>query len=467
MDRIADPARDAARRRPHRPAVIDVIHDRRQTWHELDDGITALTEKLNRAGVGAGDRVGMSLTPGSGFVETFHAIRRRGAIAVPLNPEAPTADRREKLRYVDARLIITEPESAPPEGETISAIRWSPDESATGADTERPPLHLQSADPACILFTSGTTGKPKAVCHTNGSLHASALASAVRLGHSPADRWLVPLPPHHMGGLAPLTRTALYGTTVIYRSFSVAGIARSLEEHDPSMLSIVPVMLRRLLDADVPLERLRVVLVGGDRTPPRLVERSLEQHVPVHVTYGMTETASQIATATPADLRENPTTVGPPLPWTDISIREAGEIVVSGPMVARGYWGEDGRFDDCYRTGDVGEIDRDGRLFVKGRLDDRIVSGGVTVDPERVLAKLKTHPDVKDGIVLGIEDDRWGERVAALLETPSGKELSEEELLREVPREEQPRQIAFTDCLPRTPSGTVARATVRARLERS
>jgi O-succinylbenzoic acid--CoA ligase len=242
-------------------------------------------------------------------------------------------------------------------------------------------------------------------------------------------------------------------------------------------------MLARLLDDGwSPPDHLRFVLLGGAPAPPELVDRCEERDVPVHPTYGMTETASQIATASPGQAFAHEGTVGQPLLFTEVTVvdpethepvheGESGELVVDGPTVTPGYlddqqtaaaFGERG-----LRTGDVGYRDAHGRLWVQNRLDDRIVSGGENVDPGEVRAALRASDRIDDAAVVGLSDPEWGERVAALV-VPGDDSLTANMVERHCRERlagfKLPRTIAFADELPRTASGTVDRGAVRERL---
>jgi O-succinylbenzoic acid--CoA ligase len=242
-------------------------------------------------------------------------------------------------------------------------------------------------------------------------------------------------------------------------------------------------MLRRMLDSRGTLaSSLQTVLLGGAPAPRDLVERCRDYSIPVYPTYGMTETASQVATAPPDEAFDHVGTVGRPLFWTDVTVvgedgerlppGETGEFVVGGPTVSPGYYGAPEATTEAFgefglHTGDVGYVDRGGRLYVLNRVDDRIITGGENVDPGEVADVLRSHPDVRDVAVVGVPDAEWGERVSALV-VPETDELDRTDL-EAYARERLagfkiPRAVGFADELPRTVSGTVEREAVRERL---
>ncbi len=281
------------------------------------------------------------------------------------------------------------------------------------------PLPPHETDPErdfAVFATSGSTGYPKGVVLTWGNLVAAAGASAEFLGHRQGDRWLAVLPLSHVGGFSILTRSMYVGGTVILeRRFDPERAASLL--HDVEFASFVPTMLQRILPyVKRPHERLRAVLVGGGPIPDGLLERANRAGIPAVATYGATETAAQIATGRPGQRGVTP------LPGVSLAI-EDGEIVVDGPMVSRGYWGEALR-TGAYRTGDAGSLDSDGTLNVHGRIDDLVVTGGENVYPAEIESVLLAHPDVEDVVVDGVDDEEWGRVLRATVVAPRLNEMT-------------------------------------------
>jgi o-succinylbenzoate---CoA ligase len=289
-----------------------------------------------------------------------------------------------------------------------------------------------------VIHTSGTTGEPKPVELTYRNHHASALATAAYV--RPDDRWLCCVPVFHVAGLGIFVRGVVHGFTVIaHERFDAGAVRRELERGVVTLVSLVPTMLRRLLDAglrEAPV--LRSILLGGAPVPPDLLDCGL----PVVPVYGLTETASQVV----AD--------GAPLPGAEVSIGEGGEILVRGPMVAPAAISDDG----WLHTGDLGML-YGGRLRVEGRSKDLIVTGGENVAPVAVEHALAGHPAVADVAVVGLEDPDWGEAVTAFVVL--GAEVRDSELLgfaRERLRpHEVPKRLVRMSELPRTPNGKLLR----------
>jgi O-succinylbenzoic acid--CoA ligase len=359
-----------------------------------------------------------------------------------------------------------------------------------------PPTRVRPGRPTdddvlTILFTSGTTAAAKAVMLTNGNHAASARAVLRHLDCRATDRWLSALPLYHVGGLSILVRSAISGmTTVLHPRFDATAVDCALFDGQANIVSLVATMLARLL-AEAGSRRypatLRAAVLGGGPVAPALVDQAESAGMRIVTTYGLTETASQItATAVPGDARENlvsgdarenPGSAGRPLDGVSVRIEApdssgVGEILVRGPQVMAGYFDDTGNdanhgetarapADGWLRTGDLGRIDRDGRLFVVTRLGDVIVTGGEKVVPDEVEAVLMDHPAVADAGVFGRPDPEWGQRVCAAI-VLRGPLAIDESALREwcakrLATYKIPRRFELEAELPRTVGGKLRR----------
>ena len=462
--------------------------DAAATYADLDRRVETLAGRLAARGVGVDDPLAVCSGTRAAFVEVVHAAQRLGATLVPVDARATAAELDARFDRVSPAAVVCETATETAAVEAADAPVLSLDDDPTaGAEplsaVDPEPFDLPEwavDDPVAVLFTSGTTGDPKGVVLTVTNVLASAMASAFRLGLLPDDCWHVALPMYHTGGLAPVYRSVLYGTALsVQRDFEPAATLSAMRAADATGVSLVPTMLERLLEAGS-LPDLRVVLVGGAPCPPDLLERADDRGVPVAPTYGMTEAASQIATARPSVAADHPDSVGHPLLFAELSVvdeadarcdpGESGELVVGGAVVTPGYLDAD-RTAEAFcsaglRTGDRGHRDEAGRVYVEGRLDDTIVTGGESVDPAEVATALRRHDAVADCAVVGLPDEEWGQRVAALIVADGEASAAD---LREHCRGrladfKRPRTVGFAAGLPRTASGTVDRAAVRRRL---
>lgn len=505
-----DPLRAAAESWPEGLALEDA--GGRRSWRELDRDAEELARGLAGAGVEPGDRVACLLPVGRQAAIALHAVPRTGASLAPLHPDWTGAELDDYLRRVRPRALLCCAETGERAAAALRAsgllVRLGPgdgsgDGAAPASDLPRAD-EVPGVDPEAehtVMATSGTSGRPRGVRLSLANHRACQRAASRRLELGPDDRWLATLAPAHVGGVALVLRAALTGATLVLRAgFETGPFLRLADEGRITHASLVPTMLRRLLEArgaEPAPEGLEGLLVGGDAADPGLVSEALDRGWPVCPTYGLTEAASQVATATPSEARDHPSSVGRPLEGVEVRI-EGEEILVRGPTVGLGYLGDDrapgavvregrviprqggrGAADDplvdgagWLRSGDAGRLDDEGRLHVTGRLSERIVTGGVTVDPTEVERVLRAHPEVRDACVVGVPDEEWGERVSAAVERdPDAPEADPDDPLgraelamwfgdRLAPAK-RPRQVRFVDELPRTPEGKPDREAIR------
>ena len=414
----------AARRHPERLAVGAT------RYAQLARRARGAAAELAARGVRGGDRVGLALPAGEELCIALHGCLLIGAVVVPIDLRL-AADERAAVT-AGTSLVVDEPLAGEDGADGTS--------SGDGNDLDAT---------AIVVHTSGSTGVPRRVELTYRNWLWSALGSGVALGVDPAERWLCTLPPTHVGGLSILLRSAIYATgVVLHERFDTERVLAEL--HDPAgptLVSLVPTTLARLLDAGLrEPPALRWALLGGAPLPPALLERAAAAGVPVAPTYGLTEACSQVVTH------------GVPLFCTRVWLSDQGEILVAGPTVAPAS-------GPVLHTGDLGRIDEGGRLTVTGRLSDTIVTGGENVAPAEVEAVLAAHPAVAEAAVHGRADPEWGEAVVATVVLRPGAQATAEALRRHCAARlaafKVPKAVAFAPALPRTPSGKVARAALR------
>jgi O-succinylbenzoic acid--CoA ligase len=403
----------AARARPDHLAVV--ADDGSLTYAQLDERASARARRLAAAGVGDGDRVRVTHPPRLAFAELLHALPRLGAVLAPEQPVDPA-----------------EPESA----SSATASSDSPLRSTFQPDA----VHT-------LIRTSGTTGTPQAVELTYANHAASALASAGGLGVQADDRWLCPLPLHHVGGLNVLVRSAINRTTVVlHEHFDAARVKATFEAGEVTLASLVPTMLVRLRAAGLnSAPRLRAIALGGGPIPPGLLDWAAEAGIPVVPVYGMTESCSQVVAGSP----------GRPLPGVELQVAPDGEILVRGAMVAPAEAAPDG----WLHTGDLGRLDEDGGLQILGRLKELIVTGGENVAPLEVEQALLAHPAVTDAGVAGLPDPDWGEAVTAfvVLRAPADAEELRGWCRERLAPFKVPKAINAVQRLPRNAGGKLLR----------
>jgi O-succinylbenzoic acid--CoA ligase len=426
------------------------------SYAALDAEVRAEASRLAGEGVGRGDRVAVIAAPCPQWVVLFHAIDRCGATLVPVSPRLAADEVADILEDAAPLLVATQVEARDAAGEAFAWTRLPmPDALLDAGATETPPL--------TILYTSGTTGRPKGVMLARAHHEAAARASRQRLGHDAGDRWLATLPLHHIGGLSMIVRAAQDGAAVVLEpGFDAERAAAALLDREATMASFVATTLARTLDAfpaGARVSGMKAVLVGGGPVPDQLLERAAAAGLPVRATYGLTEACSQVATQACEDA---PCTA---LEGTEIRIADE-EILVRGPTVMQGYWRRPeatarALADGWLHTGDLGALDARGGLTVFSRRDDLIVSGGENVYPAEVERALAAHPDVEECAVFAVDDEEWGQAVHAALRLRDPG-LFDAEDLRAWCRErlagfKVPRRLHVVEDFPRTAAGKIRR----------
>jgi O-succinylbenzoic acid--CoA ligase len=463
---------------PDQPAMISAGES--WTFSELNARIHTTAARLAAWGVRAGSRAAVLMPNGTPYVLVAHALMQLGAVIIPINTRLSAPEVRYQLETASPTLLIDSPET---ESLSMAALLQKQPHSANFPAFQSMHYDVVPVDPgadAAILFTSGTTGRPKGARLTVGNLLFSAAASRERLGVTALDRWLLTLPLYHIGGLSILYRSYIDGTTVVLYegSFDPHRIAKMLTQHQITLISLVPTQLHRMIEAGVQFpDSLRLILLGGAAASPDLLRRAYERNLPVATTYGLTEAASQVATMLPEQARYKPGSVGKPISGVTVCIvgedghdmpaGEIGEVVVSGGNIMRGYVGyDDLNPSGVFSTGDLGYIDQDGDLWLVQRRSDLIVSGGENIYPVEVENALKSHPLVDDACVVGLPSVEWGQTVAAAIVRKAGVSVTPDELDAHckvyLAAYKRPRRYIFVDCLPQTASGKVIRRDVAA-----
>jgi o-succinylbenzoate---CoA ligase len=494
----ADWLRLRARASPFRPALV--AGPEHWSFGELDRRVDRAARQLATLGVTAGTRVALVLRNGPPFVVLTHALARVGAVMAPMNIRLATAELAQRLADLhasllicdqalalmaeaaardlpDLRLIVTDAPEDVVQGARRRSLAVIPEANVAWGE------HMSPSAVQAIIQTSATSGTPKGVQLTFGNHWWSAIGSALNLGHHPRDRWLLSLPLYHVGGLAILWRSVIYGIPVVlHEAFDPAAVNRDIDCADITFISVVPTMLQRLFEERGPRPfpaALRCVLLGGGPAPRALLETCVRLRVPVAPTYGLTEAASQVATLAPEEVTRKPGSVGQPLfpgevrivrDTTLAGVGEVGEIMVRGPTVMLGYADRPEETAQSLRggwlhTGDLGYLDPDGYLYVVDRRDDLIISGGENVYPAEVETVLREHPAVEDAGVIGLPHAVWGQTVAAVVQVRAGSGPSAEEIKafcrRRLAGYKIPSRIWFISDVPRSITGKLLRRKLR------
>jgi fatty-acyl-CoA synthase len=488
-----------ARRTPDRTAIID--DDGEVTFKELDDASHEVANGLLAMGIKGGDGVAILARNHRWFLIALYGAARAGARIILLNSEFSGPQIKEVAEREGAKLIIYDDEyhqavskADPPLGK-LRALGVNPDKDEPSGSTDETLEDLvarSSGKPApkatkhssVIILTSGTTGTPKGA---NRSTPPSLAPIGGILSHVPfrsGEITSLPAPMFHALGFLHASIAMMLGTTlVLRRRFKPATVLEDIEKHKVTAMVVVPVMLSRILDAldatepKPDLSSLRIVFVSGSQLGAELAQRALKDLGPVvYNLYGSTEIAFATI-ARPKDLSINPATVGPVVKGVKVKILddngnerpqgEVGRIFVGNTFPFEGYTGGGGKqiIDGLMSSGDVGYFDEHGLLYVSGRDDEMIVSGGENVFPAEIEDLISGHPEVVEATALGVEDKEWGHRLRAFVVKTDGASIGEDDIktyVREhLARYKVPREVVFLEELPRNPTGKILKRELR------
>jgi o-succinylbenzoate---CoA ligase len=412
---------------PDAPAVVGAGSVLR--YGELDLRVAVTVERLGELGFGTGTRIALHLPKDERYLVLLLALFRAGCLACPLSTRLPSLGVAPLLKRAACRALISSDENLlKATNASVRKLRSAAllADGPAARDLPQPSEELRLAldRPATIVFTSGSTGVPKAALHTFGNHYYSAKGSNANIALAPGDRWLHSLPLYHVGGLSILFRCLLAGAAVVLPEPGVPlGEAITGATH----VSLVSTQLLRLLRGeDFDPGRLKAILLGGGPIPASLVDEAAGRGLPIHTSYGLTEMASQVTTTPPGASREELHTSGRPLPHREISISDDGEVLVRGETLFAGYVDGDAidrplDTDGWFPTGDLGELDAGGYLRVRGRKDNLFISGGENVQPEEIEEALCRLEGVEEAVVVPVPDAEFGLRPVAFVRTAGEK----------------------------------------------
>jgi len=453
------PVAAAARTSPDALAIV--TRDAQWTYHEYDAAIAAAAERLPELGVARGNTVALAIAAEAPYLVLLNALFRAGVVACPMNPRLPDRAFRARLEGVNCTKAIAQ------QGPAFEGVDWLRPETLLGhaappgADGE---ARIDERQPATIVFTSGSSGAPKAALHAYGNHYHNATSSNRNIPLQRGDRWLLSLPLYHVAGLGVLFRCALAGAAV-----AIPGPGQALDESIPVLeathASLVSTQLYRVLERPGGVEAargLKAILLGGGPVAPALIRRAAAHGLPLHVSYGLTEMASQVTTTPVGAPDEALLTAGRPLEPDTVAVSADGEILVRGKALFLGYRRGDALErpltpDGWFATGDLGRFDGAGRLVVAGRKDSRFVCGGENIQPEEIERHLCAVENVRDAVVAPVDEAECGQVPVAFVRMAEGIALDAgplvELLAHEVPRFKIPRR--FFEWPPEAPSGGI------------
>ncbi|MBC2116423.1 o-succinylbenzoate--CoA ligase [Listeria booriae] len=454
---------------PKRTALV--FDGKQETFSEIYDAVQKVAGQLASFGVRDGMFVALL---GKNDRDTFlmiHALQQLGAKTVFLNNRLTATEMGYQIRDARVKRCLYAADFADVmvnAAGDVRAVAFMEVMMAESSGVMQTVSHFAMETVASIMYTSGTTGKPKGVMQTFGNHWWSATGSMLNLGLQEGDSWLCAVPIFHISGLSILMRSVIYGIPVyLEEHFDVKRVDQFLRSGEVTIISVVTTMVQRLLDTYTKSyhPKFRCMLLGGGPASKAILESCFAKGIPLIQSFGMTETASQIVTLPPEDALQKIGASGKPLFPAEVKISDQDEILLKGPNISAGYLHNEAAtqaaFDanGWFRTGDIGYLDQDGFLFVQERRSDLIISGGENIYPTEIEHVLLEYPTVLEVAVVAKQDDKWGEVPVAFLVT--SEETSEEQLHQfceeRLAKYKIPHQFHFLKELPKTASQKIQR----------
>lgn len=452
-------------------------------YYELDKRLNNICSFLHNKGIREGSKAAIPGIHNSDFILMLLALWKMGAVPIPLNTRLSNNELKSLLDFASPEFFLYDRNYY----KGILDI----DSHAIPYPIENLPKAIQVKEenvdvnmPVIVIFTSGTSGIPKGVVLTIKNLLSSAAITNNILEPATGDSWLASLPFYHIGGIMVIVRALLSGLSVIIpESFDTANLKYFLDAHRPAFISLVPTVMKRLLENNVyPNSALKVVLLGGGPVNNELAVEAVSKGWNILKVYGASETCSMFTALHITKNTQKLSSAGLPLigntlkivneEHEEVPVGKAGEIAVSGPTIFKEYLNnesetrkkKDGNF---YYTGDLGYVDDEGYLFIETRRTDLIISGGENISPTEIESALLKIPDIQQAFVLGIPDKEWGQIPVAVIKTSGIKDqaIIIAELRNVLASYKLPRKIYFMDEIPVNELGKVNREDLKKMME--
>jgi O-succinylbenzoate-CoA ligase len=453
---------------------------------------------LTSLGIGKGDRVGLLMPNSVEFCCLFYGAAKIGAVAVPLNTRlaAPEVDfilsdcGSKVVIYGEALATVVDAIKADTES-SCTVSDWVPAGGSTdslgerlkAADPNEPAGEYGGADNLFIMYTSGTTGHPKGVVHTHDSVHSAASSWCSTIDVRYQDRLLLPLPMFHVAALTTVIFCAMRGATLISMpQFDAMKVWSLIVDERVSIGGAVPAILNFMRQvpqfAELNAPDFRYFITGGAPMPEALIKMYAAKNIEVVQGYALTESCGGGTLLLSEDALRKAGSAGRATMFTDVRVRSddgvisergEGEIVIKSDILLKEYWNRPdatrGAFDNgWFRTGDIGEIDDEGYLYIKDRLKDMIISGGENIYPAEIESVIIGIPGVSEVAVIGLTDEKWGE-IACAIVVADQSEVSEQQIVdfcgTRLARYKLPKKVIFAEAIPHNPTGKILKRVLR------
>jgi acyl-CoA synthetase (AMP-forming)/AMP-acid ligase II len=491
-----------------------VFEGKRWTYAQTNERTNRLVHALVKLGVERGDRVGILQVNCNQYIETYYAAAKLGAIFVPLNFRAKAEELAYMITNAEAKILFVGSRYL----ELIKQIRSQLGmvKECISIDTREGLYYedlIQSVtsedfyseigdeDITILMYTSGTTGRPKGVPLRHNAFVTYVLDHVDPPSQEIEEKNLLTVPLYHVAGIQAML-AAIYGgrTLVMMKQFEVKEWMETIQREQVTRAMLVPTMLKRVIDdpdyRKYNLSSLKVITYGAAPMPFEVINKAIQVMPWARFinAFGQTETASTITTLGPEDhiiegtekekekkLRRLSSSIGKPLPDVEVKIvdeegnplpfLQVGEILAKGPRVMTGYWKDEQKTEEVMtsdgwlRTGDMGYMDEEGYIYLTGRGDDMIIRGGENISPEEVEEALHSYPKIEEAAVIGVPSPDWGQEPRAVVVLKKGEEATPEEIMEHCRSKlagfKRPRSVVFMEALPRSAMGKVLRKTLR------
>jgi len=486
------------------------------TFTQINERVNRLANGLKAKGIKKGDRIGFLDVNSNIYVEAYFACAKLGVLFVPLNFRVKAAELTYMITNAEANLLFVGEKyldladeirlEAPSVRQSInlggSRNNYIDYEGLiAAASAEDPSVEIDDEDITILMYTAGTTGRPKGVALKHSGFVTYVLNNVEPANPEIAERNLLTVPLYHVAGMQAML-AGVYGgrTLVMMRQFEVKEWMTAVQEQKATRAMLVPTMLKRIVDDpefdDYDLSSLQIITYGAAPMPLPVIKKAIERLPGARFinAFGQTETASTITTLGPEDhlltgseeeierkLKRLTSSIGKPLADVEVKIvdedeqplgpNEVGEILVRGPRVMSGYWKDEQKTaqvmtkDGWLRTSDRGYQDEEGYIFLAGRSDDIIIRGGENIAPAEVESVLQSHPDIDEVVIIGVPDPEWGQEPRAIVVLKAGASLTEEAIIAyckpHLAGFKRPRSVQFVGALPRNAMGKVLRKELR------
>lgn len=446
------------------------------SYHEFEKKVKNTSSYLKNKGIDEGDNVAIISENHPDFILLVFALWKIKAVPVPINVKLLSKEIEEQIKFADCRFVLVNKNISVSLNHISIKDRIISFPFNAEPSENTPGKKFNENDTALILFTSGSSGRSKAVMLSFTNLINSNSIGNQILKQNKNDRWLASLPFYHIGGFSIIIRTFLTGSSVIIPdSLRNEDLIKAIKKYTPTLASFVSTQLQRLLEKNIePNKELKNVLIGGGFTSDKLSIEAIKKGWKITKVYGSTEVSSFVSAISVKEILKKPSSCGKALTPNEILVinekkenvpaNTRGEIIVKSPSVTKGYYKnpkETGRklINHFYYTGDIGYLDNEGYLFVEARREDLIISGGENIIPKEVESAILIHPSIEDVFVFGLDDYEWGQEAAAAVVLKKNEEINSDELKKFLKNKlagyKIPRKIFFIDEIPKTFLGKV------------